>query len=148
MRKVKQIKRKGPVSKIGSAKSGTRNTGVVGKEPSLRTNGRGGASAGKPRSTGGTGGPGGTKAVVIPPGKSSGSKGRRGGTRSVQRTMKVRELVPQQVCGPRTRVERVFRVEERVNNSSQTHLVFNDHHGWYCEHGTDCHAVDEVRKAR
>lgn len=85
---------------------------------------------------------------VVPRGERSGSKGTRGGTTPSQRTIRVRELVPQQVCGPRTRVHRVFRVEERLSNSSQTHLVFNDHHGWYCEHGTDCHAVGEVRKAR
>ena len=26
------------------------------------------------------------------------------------------------------------------------HLVFFDRHGWYCEHGRSCHAVDDVRK--
>ena len=59
----------------------------------------------------------------------------------------VRELVPEKVCGPRTRVQQVFRVEERMNGSSQMHLVFNDRHGWYCEHGTDCPAVGAVRKS-
>jgi hypothetical protein len=64
-----------------------------------------------------------------------------------RREIKVRELVPEKVCGPRTRVQQVFRVEERVNGSSQTHLVFNDRHGWYCEHGIDCPAVGAVRKS-
>lgn len=72
---------------------------------------------------------------------------RRGRTAEHQRTVRVRELVPQTVCGPRTRVHRVFRVEERVDGSSRTHLVFNDRHGWYCEHGAGCIAVAEVRRS-
>ena len=71
----------------------------------------------------------------------------RGRPKEERREVKVRELVPEKICGPRTRVHQVFRVEERVNGSSQTHLVFNDRHGWYCEHGTDCHAVGAVRKS-
>lgn len=62
------------------------------------------------------------------------------------REIRIRELVPEKVCGPRTRVHQVFRVEERVNGSSQTHLVFNDRHGWYCEHGAECPAVGAVRR--
>ena len=58
----------------------------------------------------------------------------------------VRELVPQTVCGPRTSVQQLFRVEERIDGSSQTHLVFLDRHGWYCEHGRTCPAVGEVMK--
>ena len=75
----------------------------------------------------------------------SGGRGAR--TPGHQRTVRVRELVPQTVCGPRTRVQRVFRVEEREDAASQTHLVFNDRHGWYCEHGADCPAVAEVRRS-
>ena len=78
----------------------------------------------------------------------TGSKARRNvGGKPASRSVRIRELVPQAVCGPRTRVQRVFRVDERLNGSSQTHLVFNDRHGWYCEHGTDCPAVGEVRKS-
>lgn len=60
--------------------------------------------------------------------------------------LRIRELVPRTVCGPRTSVERVFRVEARVGETSQVHLVFLDRHGWYCEHGRACPAVAEVRK--
>jgi hypothetical protein len=61
-------------------------------------------------------------------------------------TYSVRELVPQTVCGPRTSVQQLFRVEERLNGASQMHLVFLDRHGWYCEHGRTCPAVGEVMK--
>ena len=39
-------------------------------------------------------------------------------------------------------------VTERVQGKSATHLVFFDRHGWYCEHGRACPAVDDVRKSQ
>jgi len=62
------------------------------------------------------------------------------------RHVKVRELDPLVMCGPGTTVARLFRVDERVNGSAATHLVFYDRHGWYCEHGRACPAVHDVRK--
>jgi len=50
------------------------------------------------------------------------------------------------MCGKGTRVARVFRVEERSNEKRVMHLVFLDRHGWYCEHGSECPAVKDVRK--
>jgi hypothetical protein len=44
-------------------------------------------------------------------------------------------------------VQHLFRVDETVNGTSATHLVFFDRHGWYCEHGRSCPAVDDVRRA-
>lgn len=61
--------------------------------------------------------------------------------------MKVREIDPQVLCGRRTTVEQLFRVDEIAHNGNRTvHLVFLDRHGWYCEHGTTCPAVREVMK--
>ena len=62
------------------------------------------------------------------------------------RFVKVRELDPFEMCGPGTSVARLFRVDERVNGSASSHLVFYDRHGWYCEHGRTCPAVHDVRK--
>ena len=78
-----------------------------------------------------------------------GARGKRG--RIVAPTpppvMKVRELVPQDVCGDRTTVEQLFRVDEIAHDDRRTvHLVFLDRHGWYCEHGASCPAVREVMK--
>ena len=64
------------------------------------------------------------------------------------RFVKVRELDPFAMCGPGTSVARLFRVDERVNGSAATHLVFYDRHGWYCEHGKTCPAVHDARKLR
>ena len=50
------------------------------------------------------------------------------------------------MCGKGTSVQRVFRVEENNGKSRDTHLVFFDRHGWYCEHGAQCKAVSDVRK--
>ena len=61
--------------------------------------------------------------------------------------MRVRELVPQDVCGSRTTVQQLFRVTELQKNVPLAiHLVFLDRHGWYCEHGRNCPAVKEVMK--
>jgi hypothetical protein len=63
------------------------------------------------------------------------------------RVVKVRALDPQAKCGASTTVQHLFRVDETVNGTSATHLVFFDKHGWYCEHGRGCPAVDDVRRA-
>jgi hypothetical protein len=61
--------------------------------------------------------------------------------------MRVRELVPREVCGHQTTVEQLFRVDEVAHDGRRTvHLVFLDRHGWYCEHGTSCPAVRKVMK--
>ena len=71
----------------------------------------------------------------------------------------IRELDPIRVCGARTSVTALFRVDERpvspptgrvprkaAVEGRHVHLVFNDRHGWYCEHGRSCHAVGAVMK--
>lgn len=50
------------------------------------------------------------------------------------------------MCGNGTSVLRIFRVEERSSKAPVYHLVFLDRHGWYCEHGSQCEAVKDVRK--
>lgn len=64
----------------------------------------------------------------------------------------IRELDPVRICGDRTSVVQLFRVDEqamavgRAAGARQVHLVFNDRHGWYCEHGRSCHAVSAVMR--
>jgi hypothetical protein len=65
--------------------------------------------------------------------------------------LQIRELDPLRVCGDRTSVVQLFRVDEqlvggKVAGARQVHLVFNDRHGWYCEHGRSCHAVSAVMR--
>lgn len=60
--------------------------------------------------------------------------------------VRIRELDPVEKCGPGTSVERLIRVDEIVDRVLQAHLVFLDHHGWYCEHGQSCKAVGHARK--
>ncbi len=62
------------------------------------------------------------------------------------RTVKIKELNAQGKCGPGTSVVHLFRVDEVRDGTPAVHLVFFDRHGWYCEHGRSCHAVDDVRK--
>jgi hypothetical protein len=58
-----------------------------------------------------------------------------------------KELDPLQKCGPSTTVQRLYRIDELVDDEpSRVHLVFFDRHGWYCEHGRDCAAVSHARK--
>ena len=64
-------------------------------------------------------------------------------------TFHVRELDPIQKCGPGTSVKRLYRVDEvcpERPGSTRPHLVFLDRHGWYCEDGRDCPAVEHARK--
>jgi len=65
--------------------------------------------------------------------------------REPDRVVRVRALDPFQRCGPRTSVVHLVRVDERLDGESSVHLVFFDRHGWYCEHGKACRAVDDVR---
>ena len=92
-----------------------------------------------------------TKKKQAAPKKSAarGARGKRGRTVAppAPPVMKVRELDPRSVCGRRTTVEQLFRVDEIAHDDRRTvHLVFLDRHGWYCEHGTSCPAVREVMK--
>jgi hypothetical protein len=68
---------------------------------------------------------------------------------AVPRRVKIRALNPQVRCGPGTSVQHLFRVDEEGNGKGvTTHLVFFDRHGWYCEHGRTCPAVEDVRKSQ
>ncbi len=58
----------------------------------------------------------------------------------------VKALDPYRKCGPGTSVQSLYRVDETVDGRSTAHLVFNDRHGWYCEHGRACPAVGYARK--
>ena len=65
--------------------------------------------------------------------------------------LQIRELDPLRICGDRTSVVQLFRVDEQLvggkaAGARQVHLVFNDRHGWYCEHGRSCHAVSAVMR--
>ena len=62
------------------------------------------------------------------------------------RVVKIKELNAQGKCGPGTSVVHLFRVDEVRDGAAAVHLVFFDRHGWYCEHGRSCPAVDDVRK--
>lgn len=64
------------------------------------------------------------------------------------RVVRIKALDPFQKCGPRTSVVHLLRVDERQQGSSAVHLVFFDRHGWYCEHGPACRAVEDVRRQR
>ena len=45
-----------------------------------------------------------------------------------------------------TSVTQLYRVDEAVDGRQTVHLVYRDQHGWYCEHGRGCQAVDDVRR--
>ena len=62
------------------------------------------------------------------------------------RVVRITALDPFERCGPRTSVVHLYRVVERRGDESSVHLVFFDRHGWYCEHGQACRAVDDVRR--
>ena len=68
-------------------------------------------------------------------------------TPAVAKTMvAIKELDPQQKCGSGTSVQFLYRVDELVDGKRTPHLVFYDHHGWYCEHGRTCPAVGHAKK--
>ena len=65
-------------------------------------------------------------------------------SKGAERTVRIVEKDPWQLCGKGTSVERVFRVEEKTQKTKIMHLVFFDRHGWYCVHGPRCAAVTDV----
>ena len=69
---------------------------------------------------------------------------RTGGTGGGRRRVKVVELDPESLCGRRTTVIQLFRVEAWEGAESEKHLVFRDRHGLYCDHGPSCVAVKSV----
>lgn len=74
-------------------------------------------------------------------------RGRSGKLQSDDRpSYQVRELDPLSRCGNGTSVQKLFRIDEKVDGVVRPHLVFFDRHGWYCEHGRDCPAVSQARK--
>jgi len=73
------------------------------------------------------------------------STGRKGKATAV-RKVRIKAMDPAEMCGPGTSVTRLFRVEERLDQTRIHHLVFYDRHGWYCEHGRQCGAVKDVQK--
>ena len=64
----------------------------------------------------------------------------------VERKVKVKAVDPIEMCGKGTTVTRLYRVEEKLDNTRIHHLVFFDRHGWYCEHGKQCSVVKDVQK--
>lgn len=60
--------------------------------------------------------------------------------------VEVRALDPLRKCGLGTSVQSLYRVDERTEGRTTTHLVFLDRHGWYCEHGRNCPAVAHARR--
>jgi hypothetical protein len=73
----------------------------------------------------------------------NGGRKRKGEAR---RSVRIRSMNPIEKCGKGTSVMRLYRVEERLDQTRINHLVFFDRHGWYCEHGKDCGAVKDVQK--
>lgn len=127
MGKVKQGGRKGTASNPSRKKA----KAAASASPAGRKKGRPARSTAKKRAAAPTrAGKNGRGEAVAPP-----------------TVMRVRELVPQDVCGSRTTVQQLFRVTELQNDAPLAiHLVFLDRHGWYCEHGRSCPAVKEVMK--
>lgn len=74
---------------------------------------------------------------------------RRGAARKIapaQREVRIDELDPRSRCGSRTQVQRLFRVVVSLDERRESHLVFFDRHGLYCEHGRQCAAVGDVQR--
>jgi hypothetical protein len=63
-----------------------------------------------------------------------------------RKVIRILDLDPLEKCGRGTSVQRLIRVDEMIDQAREAHLVFLDRHGWYCEHGKSCPAVDDVRK--
>ena len=58
----------------------------------------------------------------------------------------VKPLEPQAKCGAGTSVQYLFKVDQTGDGKTTAHLVFFDRHGWYCEHGRNCPAVEHAKK--
>ena len=126
MKKVKS--RRAPATATRQPKAATRRSSAKAKPTAGKT---GQAGRGKP----------------VKPGTRKGAKA----VAPAKPELQIRELDPLRVCGDRTSVVQLFRVDEqlvggRVAGARQVHLVFNDRHGWYCEHGRSCHAVSAVMR--
>jgi hypothetical protein len=63
-----------------------------------------------------------------------------------RKVARIVDLDPVEKCGRGTMVQRLIRVDELIDDARLTHLVFFDRHGWYCEHGRTCLAVEHARK--
>ena len=72
--------------------------------------------------------------------------GRRKEKPRVVRRVRIRAMDPVRMCGRGTSVTALYRVEETLDQTRVNHLVFFDRHGWYCEHGKQCGAVNDVQK--
>jgi hypothetical protein len=72
--------------------------------------------------------------------------GRRKKKADVTRTVRIRPMDPIVKCGKGTSVTQMYRVEEKLDQTRISHLVFFDRHGWYCEHGKQCSVVKDVQK--
>jgi hypothetical protein len=102
----------------------------------------------------GTRGPAKKTAVARKGAAKKGSAGTARGGRTVSRReapapvvrVVVKALDPYRKCGPGTSVQSLYRVDETIDGRSTAHLVFNDRHGWYCEHGRTCPAVGHAKK--
>jgi len=73
-------------------------------------------------------------------------KGRRKEKAEAKRSVRIKPMDPAQMCGKGTSVTRLYRVEERLDETRIHHLVFFDRHGWYCEHGKQCGVVKDVQE--
>lgn len=95
-----------------------------------------------------TSAPSGARGVSQKPSKRRAKRGKRARkpARAGRPTYHVRELDPLAKCGHGTSVQKLYRVDERVDGLVRPHLVFFDRHGWYCDHGRDCPAVSQARK--
>lgn len=83
--------------------------------------------------------------------KPKASSARRATSKVVAKTAPVarfaiKPLDPLRKCGAGTSVQFLFRVDELLEGRSTPHLVYFDHHGWYCDHGQGCPAVAQARK--
>jgi hypothetical protein len=89
-----------------------------------------------------------TRARSAPAGRLAkrGAGARRGAARPPQTRVAVKSLDSLEKCGPNTSVQFLYRVDESTEGRSTPHLVFFDHHGWYCEHGRTCPAVGHAKK--
>ena len=128
------------MKKVKSGKSPTEATRKAPKRTAKRPAAKALATRGKAAKARKAPVAGGTKKRVAAPAKAASP------------VLQIRQLDPVRVCGDRTSVVQLFRVDEegvtvgKAAGARQVHLVFNDRHGWYCEHGRSCHAVSAVMR--
>jgi len=76
-----------------------------------------------------------------------GIRGKRRTENDAGSRFSAKALDPTRTCGPGTSVKILFRIDESsAGHITQTHLVFFDRHGWYCEHGRHCPAVPHAQR--